>query len=91
MNDAVFEGCFVGVKPAKSRGVYTFHIEVDEQMADECLRRIGGLPRASESRRVAVALLESESGNAPETALRPASTNGDADNATASKREDADT
>lgn len=63
MTDSVFEGCFVGVKPAKSRGVYTFHIEVDEEMADECLRRMGGLPRASESRRVAVALLKAPEDN----------------------------
>ncbi len=60
-NEAVFEGCFVGVKPVKSRGVYVFNIEVSEEMANECLRRIGGLPRASESRHVAVALLTASS------------------------------
>lgn len=62
MNDqSVFQGCFVGVKHVKTRGVYVFNVEVSEEMASECLRRIGGLPRASESRYVAVALLTSAS------------------------------
>jgi hypothetical protein len=57
-NESVFQATFVGIKQIKNRAVCQFILEVDETMADECLRRIGGLPRASESRFVAIARLD---------------------------------
>ena len=50
-----FEGNLISVKPIASRGVYVFVVEVPEEYANECLRRIGGLPLAKQSHRVAVA------------------------------------
>lgn len=58
MDESVFQATFAGIKQIKSRAICQFVFEVDEQMADECLRRIGGLPRASESRFVAIARLD---------------------------------
>lgn len=58
MDESVFQATFVEVKPVKSRGVFRFTFEVAEEMATECLRRLGGLPRASESRFVAIARLD---------------------------------
>lgn len=53
-----FTGSFVAFKHIATRNAFQFIIEVDEQMADECLRRIGGLPRGGMPRSVAVAVLD---------------------------------
>lgn len=57
MPDRSFSGDFVGVKHIKTRGVYQFIVEVQEDQAQSALEQIGGLPRASESRLVAVTSL----------------------------------
>lgn len=51
-----FTGNFVYFRPRA--GAYVVGIEVDETMADEVLKRLGGLPRAGVSRPVAVAVLQ---------------------------------
>lgn len=54
----VFTGDFVAFKQVRGRNSFQVIIEVDETMADEVLRRLGGLPRAGVTRPVAVAVLE---------------------------------
>lgn len=57
MSEHSFSGDFVGVKHIKTRGVYQFIVEVQEDHAQSALERIGGLPLASSSRLVAVTAL----------------------------------
>lgn len=55
-----FTADFVDMRPVRSRSCYKIIMEVDEAMADECLKRLGGLPRAGQSRPVAIVALNEE-------------------------------
>lgn len=87
-NTAIFRGVLTAIRPLKTSGDVQFIVTVPAHEANEALKLAGGFIDPKESRWVAVARIEVAQTT---TALRPASTNGDADNATASKREDADT
>lgn len=55
-----FTGVLTAIKPLKTSGDVQFVVTVPAEMADEALRRAGGFVRPSQSRWVAVAVMNEE-------------------------------
>lgn len=72
-----FTGVLVDIDFLKTSGKARFVIEVEKEMANEAFRRIGGYPDPAESRWIGVAVMDSESGNAPETSSSRVSHDGE--------------
>lgn len=55
MSGDAIQGTFSDLRPVKSRGIYQIVIEIPAEAADHALAVLGGLPKATDERWVAIA------------------------------------